>query len=158
MKLFQTMTGMMAGVAVLAISSLASAQSSKASHVDFDDQLIQGQVNKGAVHLIERKDSDLGSLVKVRKSYRKEILAGSENEPSIAPSTMVAAIPASGLPTVKATEIDAPAPAPIPKAATKVAPAAPVAAKQAAAKKNDSKSKGQAVKTTIGGSRAISRR
>lgn len=156
MKLFQTMTGMMAGVAVLAISSLASAQSSKASHVDFDDQLIQGQVNKGAVHLIERKDSDLGSLVKVRKSYRKEILAGSENEPSITPATMVAAIPAFGLPTVRATEIDAPAP--VPKAATKVAPVAPAAAKQAAAKKNDSKSKGQAVKTTIGGSRAISRR
>ena len=149
MKLIRTMAGVVVAAAVLAGSGVASAQSrNSASHVDFDDQLIQGQVNKGAVHLIERKDSDLGSLVKIRKSYRKEILAGNVSEPvSSAPSVMVASISAApALPMMKASEAPALKSAPV---APKSAPAKPVA-------KNDSKSKGQTVK--IGGSRAISRR
>jgi len=158
MKLFQTMAVMVVAAGVLAASGVASAQSrNSASHVDFDDQLIQGQVNKGAVHLIERKDSDLGSLVKVRKSYRKEILAGNVSEPvSEAHEAMIAALPASGLPMVKASEVSTPAPIPAPAAAVKTVPAAKAAAKAPAAKKNESKSKGQTAK--IGGSRAISRR
>ena len=160
MKLFATMAGVVVA-AMFAGSGVASAQSrNSASHVDFDDQLIQGQVNKGAVHLIERKDSDLGSLVKVRKNYRKELLAGSGSEPvSTEHSVMVAGIPA--IPMVKATESAvAPTAAPVAKPAM----AAPVkaampAAKTAipSAKKNISKSsKGQNAK--LGGSRAISRR
>lgn len=159
MKLFRTMAVMVVAAAVFAASGVASAQSrNSASHVDFDDQLIQGQVNKGAVHLIERKDSDLGSLVKVRKSYRKEILAGSISEPvSAAHEAMIAAIPPSGLPMVKASEVSAPAPVPAPAAAAvKTVPAPKAAAKAPAAKKNESKSKGQTAK--LGGSRAISRR
>src|SRR3954470_12248297 len=156
MKLFATM----AAVVVTAVrpgSGAAWAQSrNSASHVDFDDQLIQGQVNKGAVHLIERKDSDLGSLVKVRKSYRKEILAENVSEPvSTEHGMMVAAIPA--IPMVKAAEVAAPVAAPVakPAMAAPVAKSAMPAAKTAipAAKKNDSKSsKGQTAK--LGGSRA----
>ena len=61
-----------------------------ATRVDFDDALIKGQTHRGAVHLIERKDSNLGSLVKKRTNYRKKILApygyatevGLEREPN----------------------------------------------------------------------------
>lgn len=115
------------GVAVVAllVSGSAFAQSKAgASRVDFDDQLIQGQVNKGAVHLIERKDSDLGSLVKTRKSFRREILAGTGAE-EIAkpqPSAAIAAIPAA-LPIVKATELKGEITPPVQKA-PKGAPAA----------------------------------
>ena len=89
-------------VATLLTGSAWGQSRAGASRVDFDDQLIQGQVNKGAVHLIERKDSDLGSLVKKRTSYRKEILAGTDVT-NAKPSTQLAAIPM--LPVVKAAEL-----------------------------------------------------
>lgn len=135
---------------MLAAPAFASAQS-KASHVDFDDQLIQGQVNKGAVHLIERKDSDLGSLVKVRKNYRKEIMAGVESEPT-QPALTTAALET------------APAPAPArssepAKALPAARPAIPAATKPAPPKSAAKPAgKGQSASVKIGGSRAISRR
>ncbi|HVO31597.1 MAG TPA: hypothetical protein VMV18_12710 [bacterium] len=164
MTLVRTLITTAVATMVAISSSAAFAQSAnKASHVDFDDQLIQGQVNKGAVHLIERRDADLGSLVKVRKDYRKEILAGAEvAEPDAAPSAMIAAIPASGLPAPKAEIAPAAAPAPVAKLAP--APAAKPAAIPAAAKPQPKaeaklvKGSNSKVAKSIGGSRAISRR
>lgn len=155
--LFMTAVATMVAIS----SSAAFAQSANnASHVDFDDQLIQGQVNKGAVHLIERRDADLGSLVKVRKDYRKEILAGAEvAEPDAAPSALIAALPSSGLPAPKAEAVLAPAPAPAKLLPAPAAHAAPVA--KNAAKSKAKVQKGSAankVAKSIGGSRAISRR
>lgn len=63
-----------AAVGLLLPSGAAAQSAARASRVDFDDQLVQGQVNKGAAHLIERRDANLGSLVRVREGYRKEIL------------------------------------------------------------------------------------
>lgn len=43
--------------------------------VEFDARLIQGQTAKaGAVFLFERVSSDLSSMVKERRSYRREIV------------------------------------------------------------------------------------
>ena len=43
--------------------------------VEFDARLIQGQTAKaGAVFLFERVSSDLSSMVKERRSYRREII------------------------------------------------------------------------------------
>ncbi len=160
---------MTAVATMIAISSSAAfAQSAnRASHVDFDDQLIQGQVNKGAVHLIERRDADLGSLVKVRKDYRKEILAGTEvAEPDNAPAALIAAIPTSGLPAPRAEAAPAPAPAPVAKAMpapiaaarTAIPAAAPAMKLKAKASAKAGKLPTSKVTKSIGGSRAISRR
>ena len=155
------------GAVVMLLSGSAWGQSkANASRVDFDDQLVQGQVNKGAVHLIERKDSDLGSLVKKRTSYRKEILAGTAVSEA-KPARTVAVLPAA-LPIVKVAELKGeivePAPAPVPAAKT-VAPApAPAPAKAAvkpAAKKNIPAKKPaakQSKSNANGGSRVLSRR
>lgn len=49
------------------------------ARVDFDDRLIQGQTNKsGAIYIFERKSSDLRSMVRRRKSFRKEIFRSIE--------------------------------------------------------------------------------
>ena len=147
-------------VATLVTGSAWGQSKARASRVDFDDQLVQGQVNKGAVHLIERKDSDLGSLVKKRTSYRKEILAGTDVTEA-KPAMAIAALPAS-LPVVKAAElkgesIEAPAAKPA------VAPAAtaikPVAKPVVNSKKGPAK-KSPAVKQSkkVGGSNVVSRR
>lgn len=116
---------------------------SNASRVDFDDQLVQGQVNRGAVHLIERKESDLGSLVKKRTSYRKEILAGTTvAEAKQAPRSI--AVPVV---TVSEQKVEAPvAPSPEAKAAT--------VKKQPAARKPAAKQ----VSKSNGGSRVVTRR
>ena len=45
------------------------------TRIDFDDRLIQGQTNKsGAVYLYDRKELKQRSMVKVRQSFREEIL------------------------------------------------------------------------------------
>ena len=49
--------------------------STQTTRVDFEDALIKGQTHRGAIHLMERKDAQLGSLIKQRRNYRKEILA-----------------------------------------------------------------------------------
>lgn len=149
-------------VVVTLLTGSAFAQSrSGASRVDFDDQLVQGQVNKGAVHLIERKDSDLGSLVKKRTSYRKEILAGTDVSQA-KPVAAVAALPRQ-LPVVKAAELKGEAieiPGTKPAVApAKTVPAAKSSAKKApAAKKVPAKVDAKQSKKTNGGSRVISRR
>lgn len=153
---------------VLLSAGTAEAQSRRgASRVDFDDQLIQGQVNRGAVHLIERKDSELGSLVKTRQSFRKEILAGTAVEDRLSaaasPAAAALAVPA-GLPVVKAADLNAAsapeakvAPAPAKRAPSKAAAPArkAPATKKTPAKQTTSK---QQKLSKSGGSRAISRR
>lgn len=148
-------------VATLLTGSAWGQSKANASRVDFDDQLVQGQVNKGAVHLIERKDSDLGSLVKKRTSYRKEILAGTdvtEAKPAIA----VAALPAS-LPVVKPAElkgeaIEVPAAKPVVAPAAKAPAAKPVVnSKKGPAKKSPAKVDAKQSKK-VGGSNVVSRR
>lgn len=165
MKRNDLLTTAAAILVLLVATSSASAQTrAGASRVDFDDQLVQGQVNRGAVHLIERKDSDLGSLVKVRKSYRKEILAGTAAEtPAAAPNANVA-VP-TGLPVVKPADVTGTASLEALAAPKALAAPAPAAAKAeakkaapAAAKKNVSKKTSKSTTTKVGGTRAISRR
>jgi hypothetical protein len=41
------------------------------TRIDFDDRLIQGQTNKsGAVYLFSRKETNISSMVRRRKSFR----------------------------------------------------------------------------------------
>lgn len=154
----------LAVVATLVTGSAWGQSRAGASRVDFDDQLVQGQVNKGAVHLIERKESNLGSLVKKRTSYRKEILAGTDVTEA-KPSVQVAAIPM--LPVVKASElkgeaIELPAaakpvaaPAPVPAAKTPAVKPAAKNSKKTPAKKVVAPVKGgsKQSKKNVGGSR-----
>jgi len=45
------------------------------TRIDFDDRLIQGQTNKsGAVYLYDRKELKQRSMVKMRESFREEIV------------------------------------------------------------------------------------
>jgi hypothetical protein len=45
------------------------------TRIDFDDRLIQGQTNKsGAVYLYDRKELKTRSMIKVRESFREEIV------------------------------------------------------------------------------------
>lgn len=45
------------------------------TRIDFDDRLVQGQTNKsGAVYLYDRKELKQRSMVKVRESFREEIV------------------------------------------------------------------------------------
>lgn len=155
--------GLMVAVVATLLTGSAWAQSrAGASRVDFDDQLVQGQVNKGAVHLIERKESNLGSLVKKRTSYRKEILAGTDVNQA-KPAAAVAALPRQ-LPVVKASELKGESIDPIPETKPAVAPAKAPAAKSSAKKAPAAKSKvpvkvdAKQSKKTNGGSRVISRR
>lgn len=157
-------SGLIAAVVATLLTGSAWGQTSRsgAARVDFDDQLIQGQVNKGAVHLIERKDSNLGSLVKKRTSYRKEILAGTDvNEAKAAAS--VAALPRQ-LPIVKMSELKGESIEPIPAKPAK-APAAKRAvksktskAKKRSAKKVPVKVDAKQSKKNNGGSRVLTRR
>ena len=149
-------TSLFAALVATLLSGSAFAQSrANASRVDFDDQLVQGQVNKGAVHLIERKESDFGSLIKKRTSYRKEILAGT----AVAEARPVGSMEAAALPVVHRAELEAKAePTRAEAPAVKRAPAAKSKAnvkKQGRAKKTSKKS---AKKATNGGSRVVSRR
>lgn len=45
------------------------------SRMEFDERLIMGQsLKSGAVYLFERKDSEIQSMLRIRKDYRKELL------------------------------------------------------------------------------------
>jgi len=45
------------------------------NRIDFGNSYIRGQtIQSGAVYLLQRKKSDIESLLKVRRSYREEIL------------------------------------------------------------------------------------
>lgn len=47
----------------------------RASRIEFDAQLIKGQTTKaGEVQILERKDTELKSMVKRRTSFREEII------------------------------------------------------------------------------------
>ena len=47
------------------------------TRIDFGNAYIRGQtIQSGAVYLLQRKKSDVESLLKPRESYRKEILEG----------------------------------------------------------------------------------
>ncbi len=53
----------------------ASPPSRGPTRIDFDDRLIQGQTNKsGAVYLYDRKELKQRSMVKVRETFREEIV------------------------------------------------------------------------------------
>ena len=48
----------------------------RSSRLEFDERLIMGQsLRSGAIYLFERKDSEIQSMLKVRKDYRDELLA-----------------------------------------------------------------------------------
>jgi len=54
----------------------------RARHMEFDERLIMGQsLKSGALYLFERKDSEIQSMLKIRKDYRKELLAPLEPTP-----------------------------------------------------------------------------
>ncbi len=54
----------------------------RARHLEFDERLIMGQsLKSGAVYLFERKDSEIQSMLKIRKDYRQELLAPLEPSP-----------------------------------------------------------------------------
>jgi hypothetical protein len=47
------------------------------TRIDFGNAYIRGQtIQSGAVYLLQRKKSDVESLLKIRESYRQEILEG----------------------------------------------------------------------------------
>ena len=71
----QTVIQMLVALALTLVAAPAWAGKARTTRVEFDDTLIKGQTNRGAVHLIERKDSNLGSMLKKRKNFRREILA-----------------------------------------------------------------------------------
>jgi len=49
----------------------------KLTRIDFGNAYIRGQtIQSGAVYLLQRKKSDVESLLKPRESYREEILQG----------------------------------------------------------------------------------
>ena len=54
----------------------------RARHMEFDERLIMGQsLKSGALYLFERKDSEIQSMLKIRKDYRQELLAPLEPTP-----------------------------------------------------------------------------
>lgn len=54
----------------------------RARHMEFDERLIMGQsLKSGALYLFERKDSEIQSMLKIRKDYRQELLAPLEPPP-----------------------------------------------------------------------------
>ena len=144
-------------VATLLTGSAWGQSKAGASRVDFDDQLVQGQVNKGAVHLIERKDSDLGSLVKKRTSYRKEILAGTDVTEA-KPALAVASLPVVKSAELKGEAIEVPAAKPVVAPAAKSPAVKPVVnSKKGPAKKSPAKVDAKQSKK-VGGSNVVSRR
>ena len=54
----------------------------RARHMEFDERLIMGQsLKSGALYLFERKDSEIQTMLKVRRDYRQELLAPLEPPP-----------------------------------------------------------------------------
>lgn len=54
----------------------------RARHMEFDERLIMGQsLKSGAMYLFERKDSEIQTMLKIRKDYRDELLAPLEPSP-----------------------------------------------------------------------------
>ncbi len=54
----------------------------RARHMEFDERLIMGQsLKSGALYLFERKDSEIQSMLKIRRDYRQELLAPLEPSP-----------------------------------------------------------------------------
>jgi hypothetical protein len=54
----------------------------RARHMEFDERLIMGQsLKSGALYLFERKDSEIQTMLKIRKDYREELLAPLEPPP-----------------------------------------------------------------------------
>jgi hypothetical protein len=53
----------------------AGAPLGRSNRIEFEGQLIKGQTTKaGEVQILERKDSEIKSMVKRRTSYREEII------------------------------------------------------------------------------------
>jgi len=56
--------------------------------IDFGNSYIRGQtIQSGAVYLLQRKKSDIESLLKPRESYREEILKGFHIQESMSGNT-----------------------------------------------------------------------
>ncbi len=54
----------------------------RARHMEFDERLIMGQsLKSGALYLFERKDSEIQTMLKIRRDYREELLAPLEPPP-----------------------------------------------------------------------------
>jgi hypothetical protein len=70
-----------AGVSVRA-GGEAKPSLKRARHMEFDERLIMGQsLKSGALYLFERKDSEIQSMLKIRRDYRQELLAPLEPPP-----------------------------------------------------------------------------
>ena len=58
------------------------AETLKRSRLEFDERLIMGQsLKSGAIYLFDRKDSQIQSMVKIRKDFREELLSPLEPSP-----------------------------------------------------------------------------
>ena len=56
-------------------ANTVGAEDALMEHIDFGNSYIRGQtIQSGAVYLLQRKKSDIESLLKPRESYREEIL------------------------------------------------------------------------------------
>ena len=54
----------------------------RSSRIEFDERLIVGQsLKSGAIYLFQRKDSEIQSMVKIRKDFREELLTPLEPSP-----------------------------------------------------------------------------
>ena len=54
----------------------------RARHMEFDERLIMGQsLKSGALYLFERKDSEIQTMLRIRRDYREELLAPLEPPP-----------------------------------------------------------------------------
>jgi len=52
----------------------------RTERMEFDERLIMGQsLKSGAVYLFERKDSEIQSMLKIRKDFRKKLLGPIES-------------------------------------------------------------------------------
>ena len=54
----------------------------RSNRIEFDERLIVGQsLKSGAIYLFQRKDSEIQSMVKIRKDFREELLTPLEPSP-----------------------------------------------------------------------------
>src|SRR5262249_39730682 len=69
-------TGSSGGASAAAAASSAPPPTRGPTRIDFDDRLVTGQTNKsGSVYLYDRKELKTASMLKMRESFREEIVS-----------------------------------------------------------------------------------